>query len=169
LSATASTRTSGLGVLVFVVSDAMTFAGLLLGALMLRRAGRDWPSAAAGTVGQLVSLTALLFAGSAFIAVARRRGSRWLLGAAAAGAAFVTGELIEWRALATAHHGPATDLRHASLFVITGLHGLHVTIGAALLVGYGLRGAAGSIVRAMALYWLALDVAWLGILLVVYR
>lgn len=169
MSAPAPTRVAGVGVLVFVVSDGMTFAALLLGALMLRGAGRDWPARPAGSWAQLLVLTGLLLGGSALIALARRAGSRWLLAAAATALAFVTAEVLEWRALLRAAHGPAVDLRHASLFVITGLHGLHVAIGAVLLVAYGLRRAPASVVRALALYWLALDLAWVGILLVVYR
>jgi cytochrome o ubiquinol oxidase subunit 3 len=159
-------RTALTGGVVFVLSDAVTFAALLTGAMMLRFAGRDWPSAHASTP-QLLGLTALLFGGSAVIAIGKRRPR--LLGLAAAlGLAFVGGEIIEWRALLQAHEGPSADLRHASLFVVTGLHGLHVTIGALALLWYGMKRGSKTAVRILSYYWLALDVAWVGIVAGLY-
>jgi cytochrome o ubiquinol oxidase subunit 3 len=165
---TTASRAAVVGGLVFVVSDGVTFAALLGGALALRAAGHDWPSGGA-SLAQLVVLSALLFAGSAIIALARRGRPRALWLAAALALAFVGGEVREWLALVAEQHGPGADLHHASLFVVTGLHALHVTIGALVLGWFGWRRTEGAALRVLGYYWLALDVAWLGIVAAVYR
>jgi heme/copper-type cytochrome/quinol oxidase subunit 3 len=153
--------------MVFVCSDAITFLALLGGALALRAERRDWPTGGA-SLGQLFLLSVLLFAGSGAIAWARRGAPRALLVAAALGLSFVGVEMMEWRALLAAHLGPAADLRHASLFLVTGLHALHVTVGAIALAVYGLRGPLGNVASVLSYYWLALDLAWLGIVGALY-
>jgi heme/copper-type cytochrome/quinol oxidase subunit 3 len=90
------------------------------------------------------------------------------LGAAALGFAFVGAEGLEWRALLRGSLGPTADLRHASLFVVTGLHGLHVLAGAIALFTLGLRRRLDGAVRVLSYYWFALDVAWLGIVGALY-
>jgi heme/copper-type cytochrome/quinol oxidase subunit 3 len=156
------------GGLVFVASDAITFAALLGSALILRLGGHDWPAGHASLT-QLAILTVLLFGGSALIAAANRGARpRVLLGAAVLGLAFVGAELLEWRALLHGSLGPRADLRHASLFVVTGLHGLHVLAGAIALALLGLRGRLGGAARVLSYYWLALDLAWLGIVGTLY-
>ena len=132
--------------------------------------GREWSHAQLGSTAQLIALSALLFGSSAFLYAAQRGAPRVFLAlAAVTGALFVTGELLEWRALASSGQGPAADLRHASLFVVTGLHGFHVAAGVAVALGSALRGPRGSVLRVLSLYFGALDLAWLLIMLVVYR
>lgn len=164
----ASPRVAVTGAIVFVVSDAITFVALLGAAITLRLAAHEWPQGEGASIAQLAALSALLFAGSGAIALASTARPRWLLVAAAFALAFVAGELIEWRALLRAQHGPASDLRHASLFVVTGLHALHVTVGALLLARLGLRGATSVALRVLSLYWVALDLVWLGIVGALY-
>lgn len=156
------------GAAVFVVSDAITFVALLAASAVLR--SREPSGAPLGALAQLAGLSVLLLAGSVLLSLAQRRSARGAYLATAASAfAFVLGELYEWRGLLAGGHGPAHDLRHGSLFVVTGLHALHVFIGGVVAVVLALRSDRGRAGRVLGWYWLALDLAWIGIVLVVYR
>jgi len=147
---------------VFVVSDAITFVALLGAAASMRGREVEWP-AGAPSWALLGALTVLLFAASALLAAARRAPAL-LFAVAALGVAFVAGEAYEWRTLVREHLGPGADLRHACLFVITGLHAAHVLAGSLYAA---IRRPKDTAVLQM--YWAALDVAWVAIVLVVYR
>ena len=160
-----SAATVDTGAAVFVLSDAITFVALLGASAALKVLE---PPARMATPLQLAVLTALLFAGSATFGIARRLPRLAYLLLAAFGLAFVVGEALEWRALLAHGLGPACDLRHASLFVVTGLHALHVLIGAVVALVISARRDRARAGRVLSWYWAALDVAWLAILLVVY-
>lgn len=145
----------------FVVSDAITFVALLGAAASLRHQGLEWPGAHSSWA-LLAGLTVVLFGASALLQVGRPVA---LFGVALLGVLFVGGEAWEWRALLRHGEGPAADLRHASLFVVTGLHALHVVCGAAYALRVALTRRTSSV---LPMYWAALDVAWIGIVLVVY-
>lgn len=145
----------------FVISDAVTFVALLGAAASLRRQGLEWPGAHPSWA-VLGGLTVLLLAASALLSVGRPAA---LVGVTLLGLLFVGAEAWEWRALVRHGEGPTADLRHASLFVVTGLHALHVLVGAAYALRVALARGTTSI---LPLYWAALDAAWLGIVLVVY-
>lgn len=156
------------GAAVFVVSDAITFVALLAASAVLQKHEVSGGEVASTT--QLVTLSGLLFAGSAMLVVAQRASSRIAyLATALSALAFVLGEAREWKLLVAAGQGPAIDLRHGSLFVITGLHALHVFIGALVALSLALRTERGRAGRVLGWYWLALDLAWVGIVFVVYR
>ena len=63
----------------------------------------------------------------------------------------------------------------STFFMLTGFHGLHVTIGAIILTAILLRGLAGHFTpqrhfafEAAAWYWHFVDVVWLGLFIFVY-
>jgi len=154
---------------------------LLLVEALLRARDASWPDPAVrfdrGLAGVLT--VALLVSGATMAsAVAAARAERWrvarrlVLITAALGAAFVLGQLIEFRALVVDRHvGLATDHAAGLFFVIAGYHGLHVIVGVALLLGFALGGrhsARNASIEAAALYWQFVDVAWIVIFTVLY-
>ncbi|MEO6954439.1 MAG: hypothetical protein ABI321_21760 [Polyangia bacterium] len=145
----------------FVVSDALTFVALLWAAAWFRHQALEWPGAHPSWA-LLGGLTVLLFGASALLQIGRPAA---LFGVVLLGLCFVGGEAWEWRELVRHGEGPSADLRHASLFVVTGLHAIHVVCGVAYALRVALARRTSSI---LPLYWGALDLAWVGIVVVVY-
>ena len=175
----ADTPAGKVGMWVFLATDAMGFAGLLLAEALLRARDASWPDPAVrfdrGLAGGLT--LALLVSGATMAsAVAAVKAERWaaarrlLLVTAGLGAVFALGQLIEFRALVVARHvGLATDHAAGLFFVIAGYHGLHVLVGVAVLLAGALGGGrSGVSIEVTALYWQFVDVAWIVIFTVLY-
>lgn len=107
----------------------------------------------------------------------RRR--QWLLGLAATvglGALFLLLQVVEYRhAFADLNLTLGSGIYGSTFFLLTGFHGLHVTIGALTLAVILLRGLAGHFTphrhfafEAAAWYWHFVDVVWLGLFIFVY-
>lgn len=172
---------------IFLASDAMGFGGLLLAYAMLRVRTAAWPDPALRVDRPLAAVFTfvLLFSGAtmtAAVAMARAgkwpaaRGLLWLT--AAAGAAFVAGQAVEFQALASARHlGLTADHAAALFYVITGYHGLHVLVGVGMLAVLAARAeqkparAAAAVVGTLevaSLYWQFVDLVWIVIFTVLY-
>jgi cytochrome c oxidase subunit 3 len=100
----------------------------------------------------------------------------WLGATIALGAAFLFFQ-------ATEYHEAYTELNltlgsgvyGSTFFMLTGFHGMHVTLGAIMLTVIWLRCAKGHFTKdhhfafeAVAWYWHFVDVVWLGLFLFVY-
>jgi heme/copper-type cytochrome/quinol oxidase subunit 3 len=171
-----------LGMWVFLVADAVSFAALLIAGVALRaRSGAPsdpWPDAAARfdvplaaglTFALLASSTTMAFAVDAAGAGRAPAARRWLWGTVALGLVFVGGQALEWAALRRHGVGVASDLQAASFFATTGWHGAHVVAGVVALVALGLRRAvAAETLAVAALFWHFLDAAWIVIFTVGY-
>lgn len=133
-----------LGMLIFVVTEVMFFAGLISAFAIVRsRAMSPWPPAgqprlpieatALNTLALVLSGVAVYAAWRAFSRGERRAGPLLLAGVAL-GALFVTFQGMEWAALL--HEGlTLTTSAHASFFyVIVGAHALHVIAALAVVV-----------------------------------
>ncbi|HEX4835884.1 MAG TPA: cytochrome c oxidase subunit 3 [bacterium] len=165
----------------FLISDALTFAGLLIGLWVVRLGGPTWPNRAAIMNIRLVGLmTAILICSSTTMAIsvyAARQGARrqavWFLTATIiAGFVFAGMQAAEWShfigdgaRLNTNPWGvPAFSF---TFFVITGLHGLHVLGGCFYLwamahrIIKGLSTAEG--LEIAGLYWGFVDLVWVFI------
>jgi heme/copper-type cytochrome/quinol oxidase subunit 3 len=173
---------------IFLASDAMGFGGLLLAYAMLRVRATAWPDPALrfDRPSAAVFTFVLLFSGATMTAaVAVARAGKWpaarglLCVTAAAGAAFVAGQAVEFRTLAAARHlGLTADHAAALFYVITGYHGLHVLVGVGMLAVLATRtSAAANPARAAAgvstlevasLYWQFVDLVWIVIFTVLY-
>lgn len=164
---------------VFLVTDAMGFAGLLLAYAILRVRAGSWPDPGERFDRSLAgALTfVLLFSGAtmtAAVAAARegKLGAARLLTAltALAGLAFVAGQVAEFHALSTARHlGLTADHAAALFYVITGYHGLHVLIGVVVLTVVASRRAMKvGVVEVVSLYWQFVDVLWIVIFAALY-
>ena len=99
----------------------------------------------------------------------------WLMATALLGMTFISGQVYEFTVFT--HHGVnlSSSVAASSFFVLTGFHGMHVTVGILWLlslVGISLRGqlpAEKSLqVEIAGLYWHFVDVIWILIFTVVY-
>jgi cytochrome c oxidase subunit 3 len=145
-----------LGMLIFVMAEAMLFAGLVSAFVITRASAPVWPppgqprlpfeETALNTAALLASGVALYLASRAF---QREPGQarRHLLAAIALGAFFVVFQGYEW--LGLIREGlTLTSSTHGSFFyLIVGLHALHAVGALALLIAVWLRLVRGGLVR----------------------
>ena len=99
----------------------------------------------------------------------------WLTATALLGASFIAGQVYEFTAFIREGLTIKTNLFGSSFFVLTGFHGVHVTLGIVMLlslVGMSMRGklpqAKSEVVEIAGLYWHFVDIVWIVIFTVVY-
>ena len=181
----ASQRTAVFGMIIFLASEAMLFAGLIAGYIVLRLSSPAWPPSP--DLPKLPILltginTVFLIASSftfhaAEVAVKKgKSGVAWLFVTVLLGSLFVGVQAYEWYHM---HHeglwfnkGGAYG---ASFFVLTGFHGLHVLIGV-LMIAWALIRQLGGAYTAQShtylilagMYWHFVDVVWLFLYSVLY-
>ena len=171
---------------VFIVTDALLFAGLLASYGFVRLASPQWPDR--GQVFHLAFIalmTFLLISSSATMAtaVAAARSAhrawviRFLLLTILGGVCFLGMQAYEWTSLiregARLYTNPwGVPAFTAFFFVITGFHGSHVLTGVIILVIVALRSAAGRStaqgVELAGLYWHFVDLVWVFIFTLFY-
>jgi len=168
-----------MGIWLFLASEVMLFGALFSSYSLLRISAPDWPSGRevlSLTFGLLNTMTLVL----ATLFVLRARSSsgtrlRVSLGISIVFAAvFLVTKGMEYRQELAAGLVPSTSTFLATYFTLTGLHAAHVVAGifanvwaATGLDRVGDRMTAGR-VRAVALYWLFVDLVWLIILVLLY-
>jgi len=163
---------------IFIVSDALTFAGFLIAYGFMRSLSPVWPEQT--EVFNMVLITFMTFAlisSSAVMAMAvgaARAGDpklavRFLAMTIVGGIIFLGCQAYEW----THFIGEGARLTtnpwgvpqfSASFFLITGFHGFHVLSGVAILAIVAMRAAMGKYsadgVENAGLYWHFIDVVW---------
>jgi cytochrome c oxidase subunit 3 len=174
------------GMLTFLGSELATF-GAVFGYYFYIRAG-DWSSIFVGTPDLINSLvlinTAILVASSATLHVAHvaiRRGQRrrfvfGLVGTLLLGAIFIAGQVYEYYEFIIHEGFTLTNGLFASAFFgLTGLHGLHVSLGAVLLGIVTVRALRGQYspgqhvsVSTASMYWHFVDIVWIFLVVVLY-
>jgi heme/copper-type cytochrome/quinol oxidase subunit 3 len=99
----------------------------------------------------------------------------WLLATAALGTTFVGGQIYEFTSFIREGLTIKTNLFGSSFFVLTGFHGVHVTVGIVMLLSLAHMSARGKIPQAKSetveiagLYWHFVDIVWIVIFTVVY-
>ncbi|MDO8680685.1 MAG: cbb3-type cytochrome c oxidase subunit I, partial [Acidobacteriota bacterium] len=117
------TTAARLGMWLFLASEAMFFASLFSGYVMLRAGATDWPAAFSGFPWLE---TALLVGASAAFGPSRVQ----LMAANALGLAFVAVKILNDSVMIDAGQTPAANLMLASWFTLTGVHAFHVLAGA---------------------------------------
>jgi cytochrome c oxidase subunit 3 len=146
------------GMCTFLASEAMLFAGLICGYMVLRGgAGAGWQMPEAlikGTKGGigLLLLTILL------------------------GALFLTNQALEWTNLHSEGFWFNTaGIMGSSFFVLTGFHGLHVFIGVLLLISSLVKALGGKFtpqrhgfLECTGLYWHFVDIVWVFLFTILY-
>ncbi len=104
-----------------------------------------------------------------------RRFRIWLLATALFGATFIGGQIFEFTEFTRKGLNIDSNLFGSSFYVLTGLHGAHVTAGIIWLVslwGMSMQGkltqADSERVEVAGLYWHFVDVVWIVIFTVIY-
>jgi cytochrome c oxidase subunit 3 len=100
----------------------------------------------------------------------------WLFATVALGAVFVVLQAYEYgHAYQDLNLKLSSGIYGSTFFMLTGFHGLHVTIGAIMLFVMMIRSAKGHFspknhfaFEAAAWYWHFVDVVWLGLFIFVY-
>ncbi len=177
-----------LGIWMFIVADAATFAAMLFAYGYVRVANPDWtrpfsfwPSITNGIVMTAVLLTSSLTIVAAVLAaqMGRRAAAlRWLGGTMILGVLFAALHLREWIAMIGEGWRPfqnplgGTPLVGATFFSITGLHLLHVVTGVVVIgviaLGYRRGRFEPGHVETVGLYWHFVDLVWMFVFPLVY-
>jgi heme/copper-type cytochrome/quinol oxidase subunit 3 len=104
-----------------------------------------------------------------------RRLRVWLLATALLGATFIAGQVYEFTSFVREGLTLKTNVFGSSFFVLTGFHGVHVTLGIVMLLSLwsmSMRGQLpkekAEVVEIAGLYWHFVDVVWIVIFTVVY-
>ena len=176
-----------IGMWIFLISDAFSFAGLLLAYAMLRSGAPIWRATGEPLLGVsfTAGLTMLLVCTSltnvlgylAAVEGRRRQAALFLALTALGGALFLVGQFQEWFGIwapGLVHEGLVfgRSARASTFFVTTGYHGLHVLVGVlyilTVLVQY-LRGRAGARqIELLSLYWCFVDFVWVFVFSFLY-
>jgi heme/copper-type cytochrome/quinol oxidase subunit 3 len=176
--------TSWWGMVFLIATEAALFAVVLFSALYLRfSATPAWPPPGVESpkLGLPLAMTVVLVSSSIPVQLAVRaaRGARWgatrwwMFGGALLGLAFLTLQTVEYRRDLD-HFRPSDDSYASMFYTATGLHGVHVVIGVALLVwcatsaASARNGAGTRTVENVVLYWHFVDVVWLGVFATMY-
>lgn len=181
-----------LGMVLFIVSEAVMFGAFFAQYFYNRILSDGWPNRAGlppdfdrvPAFPLPVILTVILVA-SGFSAhwaqSAIRRNDRdafqgWLIVTILLGLSFLAGQAYEYTNLIVNEHFNITSGIYGSVFFsLTGLHGFHVTVGVLALVGVLIRAFMGHFsarshfgVEGSVLYWHFVDVVWLVLYVTLY-
>jgi heme/copper-type cytochrome/quinol oxidase subunit 3 len=168
----------------FLSSDALFFGAFISAYLLYRGRSQDPPfpedvynipfTSVTSFILLMSSLTMVL----ALAAIQRgdyRRLRIWLLATALFGSTFIGGQVFEFTEFYREGLSLSTNLFGSTFFVLTGLHGAHVTGGIIWLLSLWGLAAQGRLTSAdsekveyAGLYWHFVDVVWIVIFTVVY-
>lgn len=179
------TDTYRLGMWFGLIGVTMLFAGLTSAYVVREGLGPDWQPVRMPRV--LIVNAAVLLLSSLTLEKTRRgwgsaRDGTWLAATLGLGCAFLGGQLVAWRQLASLGLYLGTNPHGSFFYTLTGLHGLHV-LGGLLALGYCLlltssrsyavAGAglarppsARRWVEVTAIYWHFMDGLWIYLLVV---
>jgi cytochrome c oxidase subunit 3 len=170
-----------LGVLLFIASEAMFFAGLFAAYFNARATHPAWPPP--GVHPEIVIpavLTVVLLTSSFTMQLAVRRISRddrvgmrrALLVTIVLGVTFLGGQLFDYSTLGFSF---ASGPYGAAFFTLTGFHGAHVAAGVVAMSAMLVRAAGGQFsarrhaaIEGVAAYWHFVDVIWLLVFSTIY-
>ena len=181
----ASQRTAVFGMTIFLASEAMLFAGLIAGYIVLRLSSPAWPPSpdlpklpvVLTGINTVFLITSSFTYHFAEVAVKKgKKGIAWLFLTVLLGSLFLCIQGYEWYHMH--HEGLWFNTGGAygsSFFVLTGFHGLHVLIGV-LMIAWALIRQLGGAYTAQrhtylilaGMYWHFVDVVWLFLYSVLY-
>ena len=173
--------TAQFGVVLFLASDVMLFAPFFAANFLLRSANQPWPPAGVELDTLRAAIATAVLVASSFTllrsdhAAARedRAGTRrWLLVTMVLGAAFLANQIAEYTTLDFS----ASDHPYGSVYwMLTGLHGAHVTAGLAAMGLLFVRTVRGRTLRAIStwtngvsLFWHLVDIIWVFVFLTIW-
>lgn len=170
-----------LGMLIFVLTEVMLFAGMISAFAIMKSAAPVWPPLDQPRLpaGETALNTAALLASGVFLYRARRRferdrlGALRLLGVALAlGACFVLLQGAEWIALVRQGLTLTSSSLGSFFYLIVGAHALHAVVAIGILGRMWLRLRRGWLTRAQlataGVFWYFVVGVWPILYLVVY-
>ncbi|HYQ80938.1 MAG TPA: cytochrome c oxidase subunit 3 [Anaeromyxobacteraceae bacterium] len=175
--------TAWLGMVVFLGSWAMMFAGLFFAYGLVRARAAVWPPLDQPPLPLLLpGLNSAVIAGSSAALLGalralggrRRRAGAWLVVLAAGlGALFLALQAVVWARLWQAGLVPSGGPYPSAFYALTALHALHVLVGVAALARLAFRARGGRkapllSLRLWGMYWHFVGVVWLLMYLAVY-
>ncbi len=172
-----------LGVIVFLVAESMIFLGLFGAFLIYRSMMPVWPPEGTPELELLIpGINSIILISSSFVMHKGQSAIQkndvpglqlWFAITAAMGAIFLLGQLYEY---SHAEFGLTLNVFTSCFYVLTGFHGLHVTLGLLLILAvlwrsrqpehYSENSHFG--VEAAELYWHFVDVVWVILFVLVY-
>jgi cytochrome c oxidase subunit 3 len=176
-----SVTTSLFGVVVFLASDVMLFAAFFAAYFLLRSNNPPWPPDDVELDTARAALATAVLVASSFTLIRSDRAAehgdraatrRWLLVTIALGAAFLANQVAEYATL----DFTADDHPYGSVYwLLTGLHGAHVTAGLCAMGLLFVRtvrsrslGAVASWRGGVSLFWHLVDVVWVFVFLTIW-
>ncbi|QDZ39059.1 heme-copper oxidase subunit III [Euhalothece natronophila Z-M001] len=171
------------GVVLFLVAESMIFLGLFSAYLIYYSVVPEWPPEGTPELELLLpGINSIILISSSFVmhrgqsAIKKNdvSGLRFWFGLTALmGAIFLGGQIYEY---ANLEFGLTTNLFTSCFYVLTGFHGLHVTVGLFLILFVLLRSRRENHytseehfgVEASELYWHFVDVVWVILFGLVY-
>jgi cytochrome c oxidase subunit 3/cytochrome o ubiquinol oxidase subunit 3 len=169
---------------IFLASECMLFGALITTYVLYRGRSEEGPFPADvfdipyTSVSSFVLLASSLTMVLALSAAQERDTGRmrlWLLTTALLGTTFVGGQVYEFTAFYDEGLRLSTNLFSTTFYVLTGFHGVHVTVGVLMLLSLvGLSSARrlpadpSFPIEMVGLYWHFVDIVWIVIFTVVY-
>jgi cytochrome c oxidase subunit 3/cytochrome o ubiquinol oxidase subunit 3 len=173
-----------LGMWLFLASECLFFGALISSYLLYRSRGAegsrphdvyDIPYTSVSSFVLLTSSLTMVLALAAIQQRDERRMRIWLVVTAALGMIFIGGQVYEFTVFTHEGLNLSSSVAASSFFVLTGFHGVHVTVGIIWLlslVGFSLRGEMpperALEIEIAGLYWHFVDVVWIVIFTIVY-
>lgn len=166
------------GMILFVLSEAVFFALLVLAYAFFHRKGQGTEAAQMLDPVKTGCFSIALLSSSLTLWGAersRKNAGLWLLITIGLGLVFLVGQGLEYAYLLTHHVTISRDLFGTTFFTLTGFHGLHVFVGLlmlSILAGLAFFGRehepTDEAMTVIAIYWHFVDAVWIVIFGVVY-
>jgi heme/copper-type cytochrome/quinol oxidase subunit 3 len=168
----------------FLGSECMLFGALISTYVLYRhsavkgptpRSLYDIPFTSVSSFVLLMSSLSMVLALAAIQRNDQRRLRVWLVTTALLGTIFISGQIYEFTSFV--HQGMTikTNVTSGAFFLLTGFHGVHVTLGIIMLLSLttlSLRGKLpqekAEVVEIIGLYWHFVDIVWVIIFTVIY-
>ncbi|MGE0448279.1 MAG: heme-copper oxidase subunit III [Vicinamibacterales bacterium] len=173
-----------LGMWLFIASEAMLFAGLISGYILLRSGADQWPAHQLALLLPALNTAILITSSMTMVtAWASLREGDWdrhrrsLATTAALGTTFLVIKLIEYARHIRSGEGPAHDTFFGLYYALTGLHALHIAGGLVAMVYFLGPGRQlwqqspaqfTNRIEATGLYWHFVDFVWLFLFALLY-
>lgn len=170
------------GLLTFLVSESLMFAGFFIAFLVYRGAAAQWPPEETEVELLLPAINTVILVSSSFVihfgdsAIKKNdvKGMRiWYALTAAMGIIFLFGQAYEYVNLG---YGLKTNLFANCFYLTTGFHGLHVLIGVCLILGVLWRSRREGHysdsqhvgIEMAEIYWHFVDIIWIVLFTLIY-
>ena len=171
-----------LGLLTFLISESLMFGGLFAAYLIYRGAAQNWPPEGTEVELLLPGINTIILVSSSFVihlgdvAIKKNDVSKlrlWYVVTALMGIVFLGGQVYEYLTLG---YGLSTNIFSNCFYVMTGFHGLHVTVGVLLILGVLWRSRRQGHysdtkhvgVEMAEIYWHFVDIIWIILFALIY-